>query len=75
MIPKPTFEEQALQWWIPRPHPGDPAPYIREWLKEKLNVEEQAHLARAGLVLQKASLVAELEYLNVLEEVANRYMK
>ena len=64
------------QWWpFPFPDPGDPAPYLRIWLRERMSVEDQAVLARAELSFQKANLTAKLEYLNQVENIAGRYMK
>lgn len=64
-----------MEWWRPIPDPGDPAPYLRAWLLERVGVEEQGHLMRAGLTLMKASVQAQLEYLNVMEDMAAKYMK
>ena len=64
----------SQQWW-PFPDPGDPAPFLRIWLRDRINVEDQAVLARAELVFQKANLVAKLEYLGQVEILAGKYMK
>jgi hypothetical protein len=71
----PEIQLQRERWWWPIPDPGDPAPFLREWLKERVSVEDQAVLARAALVHQKATLAAKLDYLNQVEVIAGKYMK
>lgn len=71
----PQIQLAKEQWWWPIPNPGDPAPFLRQWLRDKISVEDQAILARAELMHMKASLTTQLEYLNQVEAIASKYMK
>lgn len=60
----------AARWWgIIHPIDGDP-PDISFSLFERIKIDDRVRLARAQLAYQKVVLQAQLDLLNVVEELA-----
>jgi len=60
-------------WWKPIPDPGDP-PDIGVWLIERIKDDERAKIVQAQLGFQRKVLAAQLELLDVVQEVSSKYM-